>query len=113
MAKTYKTYFFRKQDPVVKRVLGALEGEKAGTIGQKTGVSPTTITNWRKERVMRPQFATIAASLGAVGVDVLTLIDNELGKNRPSAMALTRVKPQMRRKKRTPKKTVDEAQVVA
>jgi len=65
--KRYKTYVFRDQDPAVGNVLEELNGYKPREINQISGLSASTIRNWRSKKTKRPQHTTLAAALGAVG----------------------------------------------
>lgn len=65
--KPYKTYFHRGQDPMVDRVLTALNGYTFSEVSKLSGISSSTPRNWKRRKTMRPQHTTLAAALGAVG----------------------------------------------
>jgi hypothetical protein len=77
----YPTYKFKDHDPILDKVdtLFELSGSEATdgkpltfeTIAAKSQVAKTTLTNWRKRKVKRPQFATVAAVMGALGGEIV------------------------------------------
>lgn len=66
--KPYKTYRFSGQDPIVGKVLDIVDdvGVKQKTLSSDSGVSSSTLGNWRRKKTKRPQFATINATLMAL-----------------------------------------------
>lgn len=64
----YKSYRFRMRDPVMGRILSIMDdsGMSNAEIHRQSGVSPTTMGNW-KMKTMRPQFCTIEAVARACG----------------------------------------------
>lgn len=71
MRKPYKSYVFRTQDPVVKKVLEAINenGATFKLVHERSGVSQSTLSNWKRKKTMRPMFATVTAAARAVGHD--------------------------------------------
>jgi DNA-binding phage protein len=70
--KPYKTYRFTGQDPMVGKVLDACDaaGVKNAVVARESGVASTTLGNWRKRKTKRPQFATLNATLMALGKEL-------------------------------------------
>jgi len=69
----YRTYAFANKDPVIAKVQALQEGEgmRMGDAALIAGISPTTPNNWRRaDGVRRPQFASIAAYVAALGYDI-------------------------------------------
>lgn len=67
--KKYKTYVFKDQDPMVQDVLTMMDGHTYTEISARSGLSRTTLSNWKRKRTQRPQFCTMAAALGVVGME--------------------------------------------
>jgi transcriptional regulator with XRE-family HTH domain len=65
----YPSYLFKDHDPILDAIdtLIADSGWTFGEIAVGSGVTRTTLTNWQKRKVRRPQFATIKAVTRAVG----------------------------------------------
>lgn len=59
--KQYKTYRFKEQDPLIGQVLMEIRTTFA-EVGRKSGVSPSTLSNWKHKRSRR----TFASTLNAV-----------------------------------------------
>lgn len=64
----YHTYSFKEVDPVIDVIAQAmkLSNQTHREIASASGVSPTTLSNWKSHRTRRPQFCTIAAVAGAL-----------------------------------------------
>lgn len=64
----YKTYRFIDHDPVLDLVRTMVHAEKVTQveINKRSSVSTATIGNWMNGKTRRPQFATIAAVIGAL-----------------------------------------------
>jgi hypothetical protein len=71
--KPYKTYKFTGQDPMVGKVLGVCDeaGVKPSAVSRESGVASSTLGNWRKRKTKRPQFATLNATLMALGKELV------------------------------------------
>lgn len=67
--KKYKTYSFQGQDPMVVKVLSLVDGLTYASISRDSGISTTTLSNWKHRRTKRPQHCTMAATLGAAGYE--------------------------------------------
>lgn len=58
-----------RRDPMLSQVLAELDGIPAAKIARKTGISPSTINNWRKMGGTRnPQHKTMEFALRTVGM---------------------------------------------
>lgn len=66
--KPYEIYWFEGQDPVVEKVLDAVDkvGVKPKALSTDSGVAASTLGNWRSKKTKRPQFATLNATLMAI-----------------------------------------------
>ena len=71
----YKTYNFGKEDhdPILDQLVTIInDGDLTwDEIKNKSGVSPTTLFNYRFRITKRPRFATIAAVLSVFGYDLV------------------------------------------
>lgn len=65
--RLYKSYNFVDKDPVIDRVRSIVAGKTYKEIAEKSGVSITTLHNWFDGQTKRPQFATVAAVVRAMG----------------------------------------------
>jgi DNA-binding phage protein len=65
----YKSYVFRSQDPIIQTALDVVQdaGLTRAQVAKDSGVSTSTLYNWKARKTMRPQFCTVAATLGACG----------------------------------------------
>jgi hypothetical protein len=65
----YRTYMFKDKDPVIDRIRTIMrdEGISERDLHIVSGVSTTTFHNWFKGETMKPQYATVAASVSAMG----------------------------------------------
>lgn len=67
----YPSYLFKEHDPIIDQVFTLID--KAGLSGKLTMVAATahisdsTIRNWDKRKVKRPQFASIKALVNSLG----------------------------------------------
>ena len=71
----YRTYNFIDKDPIIdqtRTVLQDVLGKEKfiGRASKLSGVSSSTLRNWFEGDTRRPQYATIAATLSAVGYDL-------------------------------------------
>lgn len=67
--KIYKSYLFREKDPVIDAVR-TYRQDRAFTyknIQEEGGPAAQTVRNWEHGKVRRPQFATVWASIRAMG----------------------------------------------
>lgn len=69
--KRYKTYPFYDQDPLVGVTLALLEDRKFAQVAKDTGLSRTTLGNWKTKKTKRPQAATLSAAGGLVGKELV------------------------------------------
>lgn len=67
----FKTYHFVDHDPIIDKVDTILddEGTSLTDAAHDSGVSRSTLVNWRKRKTKRPQYATIAAVVRSQGYD--------------------------------------------
>jgi transcriptional regulator with XRE-family HTH domain len=67
----YKTYSFRDKDPAIDKLRTAIKdsGESYSEIAARSGLSATTLNGWFNGATRRPQFATLAAAAGALGME--------------------------------------------
>lgn len=68
----YKTYKFRTYDPAMEEVLsfanrGGGKATSIAAISRESGVSTSTLHNWRKRKTKRPQNASVEATGRALG----------------------------------------------
>lgn len=65
----FKTYVFKEQDPIVGKVLIVIRdtNKHDTTVANDSGVSVSTLKNWRSRKTRRPQFATVNAVLRSCG----------------------------------------------
>jgi hypothetical protein len=82
--KPYKSYPFRKRDPILRKVNILMDGRPATHIAEASGVSASTVRFWRKPNgtakrkpTRTPKFATIAAVYLACGRTTIDLRSNE------------------------------------
>lgn len=71
--RPYRTYKFVGQDPMVGRIFTALaSGDfKIAEACRRSGVSPSTLHNWKNKTTRQPQFATMNATALAVGYELV------------------------------------------
>ncbi len=89
MARTalggYAAYNFRDHDPILDQIDRLYEKaghdmQKRGTlqnIADETGVGAGTLRNWRFRKTRRPQYATVAAVVRALGGQVVVVYQNK------------------------------------
>jgi transcriptional regulator with XRE-family HTH domain len=69
----YRTYRFIDKDPVIDKIRTVLQDEgfdkKRHVVSRMSGVSPSTLANWFEGATKRPQHATLAAVITAVGYE--------------------------------------------
>lgn len=68
--RQYENYKFRDRDPVMDTMFAELNnaGITLAELGKRSNVSRTTFNNWwKKRKTRRPQFATCAETMGAIG----------------------------------------------
>lgn len=65
----YKSYNFVDKDPVIDLMRSLISEQRAayGRLSNDSGVSEATLRNWFDGKTKRPQFATVAAVMGALG----------------------------------------------
>ena len=70
--RPYRTYRFSGQDPMVSKVFAAMEQADTDIAEscRKSGVSPTTLHNWKNKKTRQPQFATLNATAMAMGYEL-------------------------------------------
>jgi DNA-binding phage protein len=70
--KLYKSYNFVDKDPIIDRMRNISERNEIGIprIAAQSGVSEGTIRNWFYGKTKRPQYATVAAVMIAMGYRV-------------------------------------------
>jgi hypothetical protein len=71
----YKTYVFRQVDPIVDALQPALRSHKSKELQDLSGVSASTMRNWRKRKTRRPQFCTVTAVALAAGYYGIDFVD--------------------------------------
>lgn len=96
----YPTYRFRKeeQDPIVDTVQSVLEKHDISfaKAAADSGVSATTLWNWFvKRKTKRPQYATIAAVLGAAGYTLIAAPRGKIAKLEAEPAAVVKRFPLM------------------
>jgi transcriptional regulator with XRE-family HTH domain len=70
VVKFYTSYRFTGQDPIVETVLRLrtkISNRSAYQIAKQANINPATIKNWENKKTRRPQHATLAAYVGALG----------------------------------------------
>jgi len=87
----YPTYLFKEHDPVLDLIDTAVQdvGFNFKKLSEISGVSQSTLINWRLRRTKRPQFATVQAVAHALGRD-FTMTQYE-GKSLPRTLPLKRL----------------------
>jgi len=75
--KPYGTYLFRTHDPIMDVTVTAMGTRKKSEVAKGSGVSATTISNWRNHKTKRPQFATTAAVLLSCGVTGIQFVNGK------------------------------------
>jgi transcriptional regulator with XRE-family HTH domain len=71
----YKSYVFRQVDPIVDALQPALRSHKAAELSKLSGVSASTMSNWKKKKTRRPQFCTVTAVALAAGYYGIDFVD--------------------------------------
>jgi|SRR5215472_3201170 len=69
----YPAYLFVDHDPVLDQIdtIIADSGMKLSGVAAISHVSPTTLHNWSLRKTKRPQFASVAAVVRAIGGEIL------------------------------------------
>jgi DNA-binding phage protein len=69
----YPSYLFKDHDPILDKIdtLIADSGQSFAKIERSSGVTVTTLGNWRKRKTKRPQFATVNAVVRALGGELV------------------------------------------
>lgn len=69
----YPHYLFVDHDPILDQVdtVIADSGMALSGVAAIAHISPTTLSNWHLRKTKRPQFATVAAVLRAIGADIV------------------------------------------
>jgi hypothetical protein len=67
----YRTYMFKDKDPVIDRIRTLVkdEGLSYKDLHWISGVSVTTFSNWFDGETMKPQYATVAATVSSMGYE--------------------------------------------
>lgn len=75
----YRSYNFTDKDPVIDSVRTIVQDEDVShaDIHRMSGVTPGTLHNWFDGPTKRPQYATIAAVVRALGYDFKLVRTNE------------------------------------
>ena len=66
--KPYKTYIFRGQDPLIGEALEKINGMRFKAVSEASGVSTSTLYNWRRKKSRRTYASTMNAVLRANGL---------------------------------------------
>lgn len=71
----YDAYFFNTVDPILDLMISLKRnsGLSNKQVHEKGGPATSTLGNWDKKKVRRPQFATVAATGGALGLTSLPI----------------------------------------
>lgn len=78
----YKSYNFTDKDPIIDvlrdlvKQHGGKSGGKYKRISEDSGVSAHTLYGWFDGKTKRPQFATVAAVMGALGYRMAWVLDD-------------------------------------
>jgi hypothetical protein len=75
--KTYpfKSYVFRQTDPIIDALMPTLRANKISQLNKLSGVSTSTMSNWKKKKTRRPQFCTVTAVALAAGYYGIDFVD--------------------------------------
>lgn len=69
----FRTYKFRRgeKDPVIDKVRTIMDdtGSSIGDINKECGVASSTLRGWFDGETMRPQYATLCATVRSMGYD--------------------------------------------
>lgn len=76
-AYPYKSYVFRQMDPVMEAIQPMLRAHKASDLNRLSSVSRSTLSNWKKKKVRRPQFCTVSAVALAAGCYGIDFVDGQ------------------------------------
>jgi transcriptional regulator with XRE-family HTH domain len=70
---TYRSYNFVNKDPVIDKVRTIVqdEGLAHSDIAKLSGVGASTLNNWFEGETRKPQYATIAAVVTALGYEAV------------------------------------------
>lgn len=70
--KRYKSYKFRNYDPILDRLDEVLyvDGYSQKHIAEESGVSKTTLYNWKKRKTRSPNSSTLNAALHVLGYEL-------------------------------------------
>ena len=71
----YKSYVFRTTDPVLDAIQPILRTVNRKEFKKVCNVSDTTLSNWKKKKTRRPQFATISEVALAAGCYGISFVD--------------------------------------
>lgn len=66
----YPSYLFKEHDPILDHLdelMRVANNPPLTSIAISAGVTRGTLINWRKRKVKRPQFASVAAVINALG----------------------------------------------
>jgi transcriptional regulator with XRE-family HTH domain len=73
----YKSYVFRSTDPILDELQPLLRSMRHSELSKLSGVSATTMSNWKRKRTRRPQFATVSAVALAAGCYGISFVDGK------------------------------------
>lgn len=72
--KPYNFYRFTTYDPILSKTVALIEDRISSgktksykAFSEDSGVSSTTLSNWKKRKVRRPNFSSVAAVWAAAG----------------------------------------------
>jgi transcriptional regulator with XRE-family HTH domain len=70
--RLYRTYSFKNRDPILDTMHDIAGDVSRTTLAKRSGVSAGTYSNWWSPngKTKRPQYATVVATLRALGHDV-------------------------------------------
>lgn len=73
MLRIYKSYLFRDKDPIIDALRTCRQDLKFTykNIEEEGGPKAQTVRNWETGKVRRPQFATVWASIKAMGKNTI------------------------------------------
>ena len=71
---TYKSYLFREKDPIIDCIRTARSDAHMSyqELHEQSGVSISSLRNWEHGDVRKPQFATVMATINALGKKLVT-----------------------------------------
>lgn len=78
----YKSYQFQDHDPILDQIATVIVDSELtySEISARSGVSMTTLNNWRQRYTKRPQFASVAAVVRACGAKIIVTYQGKIIK---------------------------------